>query len=65
MLSAPVVAGALGLSRLGAATALRTLADAGVLTHHPAAAPSGRGRPAQLYVSEELLGLAGTSPLRR
>lgn len=65
VLTAPVVASALGLTRQGAGTALRTLADAGILTPFRAAAPSGRGRPAHLYVSEELLGLAGSSPLRR
>ena len=66
VLTAPVMAGELGLTRQAAGTALRTLADAGVLTPYRtrAAAPSGRGRPAQLYVSEELLGLAGSSPLR-
>lgn len=65
VLTAPVVAEEIGLTRQGAGTALRTLVDAGVLTPHPAAPPSGRGRPAQRYVSEELLGLAGSSPLRR
>ncbi|MHB2022358.1 MAG: Fic family protein [Mycobacteriales bacterium] len=65
VLTAPVVASALGLTRQAAGTALRTLADAGVLTPFRAAAPSGRGRPAQLYVSEELLALTGSSPLRR
>ncbi|MGO9455646.1 MAG: Fic family protein [Acidimicrobiales bacterium] len=65
VLTAPAVAGALGLTRQSAGAALRTLADAGVLTTYRGAAPSGRGRPAQLYVSEELLGLTGSSPLRR
>lgn len=65
VLTAPVVSSALGLTRQGAGTALRTLADAGVLTPYRATERSGRGRPAQLYVSEELLGLAGSSPLRR
>ncbi len=69
VLTAPFVAGALGLSRQAAGVALRTLADAGVLTPcrapHPAAARPGPGRPPQLYVSEELLGLAGSGPLRR
>lgn len=64
VVTAPVLAGALGLTRQAAGAALRTLADAGVLTPWRSV-PSGRGRPAQLYVSEELLGLAGSSPLRR
>ena len=65
VLTAPLVGRELGLSRKGAGDALRTLADAGVLTPYLAASPGGVGRPAQLYVSEELLGLAGASPLRR
>ncbi len=64
VLSAPVVAKALGVSRPAAGAALRTLADAGVLTPYRPAVPSGRGKPAQRYVSEELLGLAGSSALR-
>ena len=65
VLTAPIVAAALGLTRKGAGGALRTLADAGVLTPYSASALTGRGRPAQVYVSEELLGLAGSSPVRR
>ena len=68
VLTAPVVSDALGLTGKAAREALRTLADAGVLTPYvsssdPAGSP-GRGRPAHVYVSEELLGLAGASPLR-
>jgi Fic family protein len=65
VLSAPVVADALGITRKGAGDALATLAEVGILTPHGSAAPTGRGRPAHLYISEELLGLAGSSPLRR
>ncbi|MGH8988575.1 MAG: Fic family protein [Acidimicrobiales bacterium] len=65
VLTTPAVVSALGLTRPAAGTALRTLADAGILTPYPAAAPSRTGRPAQLFVSEELLGLAVSSPLRR
>lgn len=64
VLSAPIVADALSLSRPAAGGALRTLADAGVLTRCRTAAAPGRGRPLQLYVSEELLGLAGSSTLQ-
>lgn len=65
VLSAPSVVRTLGLTRPAAGAALRVLANAGILTPYPAPAPSGRGRPAQLYVSEELLGLAASNPLRR
>ncbi|MGH9107000.1 MAG: Fic family protein [Acidimicrobiales bacterium] len=66
VLTAPIVVEALGLTRKGAGDALRALADAGVLTPFRTAAPTGnRGRPAQVYVSEELLGLVASSPLRR
>jgi Fic family protein len=65
VLSAPVVADALGLSRKGAGGALRALTGAGILTPYTNPAGAGRGRPPHLYVSEELLGLAGSSPLRR
>lgn len=66
VLSAPLVAAELGLTRTGAGDALRTLADAGVLTPYRSSTPrASPGRPAQLYVSTELLGLAGASPLRR
>ena len=65
VLSAPVVADALGLTRKGAGDALRTLADAGVLTPYDGPAPPRLGRPPKLYVSEELLGLAGSSALRQ
>ena len=65
VLNAHLVGTELGLTRQAAGTALRTLADAGVLTALPAPTPSARGRPTQLYASDELLGLAGASPLRR
>lgn len=65
VLTAPEVVRTLGMTRPAAGTALRVLAGAGILTRYPAGAPSGTGRPAQLYVSEELLGLAAASPLRR
>jgi Fic family protein len=65
VLTAPDVVRTLGLTRPAAGTALRVLAGAGILTRFPGAAPSRTGRPAQLYVSEELLGLAAASPLQR
>lgn len=61
--SADVVA-ALGITPKGARAALSALADVGVLSRYGKLSPSGRGRPADLYVSVELLGLAGATPLR-
>jgi len=65
LLTASEVAATLGITPKGARAALVTLADAGVLTRFGTASPSGHGRPADLYVSVELLGLAGATPLRR
>lgn len=61
--SSDVVA-ALGTTPKGARAALSALVDAGVLTRYGTVSQSGRGRPADLYVSVELLGLAGATPLR-
>jgi Fic family protein len=65
VLTAAEVAAALGTTPKGARAALSALAAAGVLTRFGTVSPSGRGRPADLYVSDELLGLAGATPLRR
>jgi Fic family protein len=60
----PVIERELGISRKAAGATLRRLADAGVLTEYGTVPPAGAGQPAALYVSGELLGLAGSSPLR-
>ncbi|MHB2024183.1 MAG: Fic family protein [Mycobacteriales bacterium] len=65
LLTATEVVAALGITAKGARAALPGLADAGVLTRFGTVSASGRGRPADLYVSVELLGLAGTTPQRR
>jgi Fic family protein len=69
VLTGPVVAAELGVTGKAARQALRTLAEVGVLTaHEPArgtSGPAARGRPAHRFVSEELLGLVASSPLRR
>lgn len=54
----------LGLSNLTARRTLQTLTDAAVLIPYDAAISGGRGRPQKLFVSEELLGLTGSTPLR-
>jgi Fic family protein len=54
----------LGISRKAAGETLRRLAAVGVLTEYGTVPPAGAGQPAALYVSRELLGLAGSSALR-
>ena len=65
VLSAHIVADELDLTRKAAGDALHTLTEAGVLTRYTAAARRGRGRPTLLFLSADLLGLVGASPLRR
>jgi Fic family protein len=64
VLTAPVVAEALGIPLKSATAALGDLVVAGVLVEHGTVAPAGPGRPSRLYTSPELLGLAGSTPLR-
>lgn len=64
VLTPQVVAREIGVPVKTAHLALRQLADAGVLMDYGMRPPSGRGRPARLYVSSELLGLVGSTPLR-
>ena len=64
MLTAGIVAASLGITSKAAASALVTLADAGILTLGGQLPAAGRGRPAPVWVSEELLALAGASPWR-
>lgn len=65
VLTAADVVDALGITPKGARAALSALAAADVLTRFGTVSPSGRGRPTDLYVSVELLGLAGATPLGR
>jgi Fic family protein len=64
VLTTPLVAGELGLTYKAAKAALDQLADANVLLEYGTTGNHRRGRPATLYVSSELLGLAGSNPLR-
>jgi hypothetical protein len=64
VLTGPIVARELSVPSKTATAALRDLVAAGVLIEHGTVSPSGRGRPSRLYTSAELLGLAGSSPLR-
>ncbi len=64
MLTGPFVAAALGIPLKSATAALRDLVAAGVLVEHGTLKSTGPGRPPRLYTSPELLGLAGSTPLR-
>jgi Fic family protein len=63
VLTSDVVASELGVTNKAANAALRQVADSAVLLEYGTVS-KGRGQPAKLYVSRELLGLAGASPLR-
>lgn len=63
LLTSPAVADELAIPLKSASAALRTLATAGILTEHGTVAGTAY-RPRQLFVSEELLGLTGATPLR-
>ena len=64
VLTAELVARELQQTPKAANSALRRLVEAGVLVEHGALQPRGKGRPARLYVSRELLALTGSNPLR-
>ena len=63
VLTSDVVSTGLGVTNKAANAALRQAAEAGVLLEYGTVS-QGRGQPAKLYVSRELLGLAGSNPLR-
>jgi Fic family protein len=64
VLTSSIVVAELGISRKSAIAALRRLEEDGILTGAGTVPPTGAGQPPALYVSRELLGLAGSSPLR-
>lgn len=64
MLTANAVADELGIPPKSARAALEDLVEAGVLVEEGPAPPAGPGRPRRLFVSRELLGLAGATALR-
>jgi Fic family protein len=64
VLTGPIVAGELAIPLKSANAALGELVAAGILVEHGTVQPRGRGRPSRLYTSAELLGLAGSNPLR-
>jgi len=64
VLSAGLVAQHTGRQVRAARDALQALAAAGVVVEHVPGPPRPEGRPPRLYVSPELLGLAGADPPR-
>lgn len=62
-LTSEIVARECGCTPKGATSALRTLERAGVLTDD-GSRPAGPGRPHRIFVSEDMLALAGSSPTR-
>ena len=64
VLTTAVVCAELGVTNKGAKAALDQLSQAGVLLEYGTTQTGRRGRPFAVYVSEELLGLAGANPLR-
>ncbi|MBV8236070.1 MAG: hypothetical protein JO075_10260, partial [Acidimicrobiia bacterium] len=64
VLTGPPVATELAIPLKSANAALHDLVDASVLAEHGMVQAAGRGRPSRLYISPELLGLAGSNPLR-
>jgi len=64
VLTSPLLADELGISRKAATATLHRLAEAGILEKRGTLSRAGPGQPAALYVSRELLGLVGSSPLR-
>lgn len=64
LLTGPIVVSELGIPLKTAGAALGDLVAAGVLVEEGTVQPRKGGRPSRLYVSEELLGLTGSNPLR-
>ncbi|MDE3031859.1 MAG: Fic family protein [Acidobacteriota bacterium] len=64
VLTSAVLGDELGISRKAALATLERLAAVGILERRGARATGAPGQPAALFVSRDLLGLAGASPLR-
>lgn len=64
VLTSQVLVEELALTRKAALAALHRLVDIGILTQYGSAHLGTRGQPQTLFVSRELLGLAGANPLR-
>jgi Fic family protein len=64
VLTSRILADELGLSPRASLATLRRLASVGILTEQGTLPLQTSGQPASLFVSRDLLGLAGSSPLR-
>ena len=64
VLTSQTLMDALGISRKASLATLDRLAWAGILTEYGTVRRKTAGQPATLYVSRDLLGLAGSNPLR-
>jgi Fic family protein len=64
VLTSQTLVDGLGISRKAALATLERLACAGILAEHGTVRRETAGQPALLYVSRDLLGLAGSNPLR-
>lgn len=64
VLTSSIVVNELRISRKAALATLERLSGVGILMPYGSAHLGRRGKPSLLYVSRELLGLAGSSPLR-
>jgi Fic family protein len=64
VLTSRILADELAISRKAALATLHRLAQVGILTEQGTVSRQTSGQPASLFVSRELLGLAGSSPLR-
>ena len=64
VLTSRVLAEQLGITPKSALATLHRLVDVGVLSEYGTLRRTGPGQPAGLFVSRELLGLAGSAPLR-
>jgi Fic family protein len=64
LLTSTVVVDELHVSTKAALAALRALVDARILSEQGTLPSTSRGQPARLYAARELLGLAGSNPVR-
>ena len=64
VLTSRILSDELVISRKAALATLHRLVQAGILTEQGKAVRQSSGQPASLFVSRDLLGLAGSSPLR-
>lgn len=64
VLTSQTLVNGIGISRKAALATLHRLADVGILTEYGTVKSDTPGQPASLYVARDLLGLAGTNPLR-